>query len=55
MCTGVALLRADRWDEARLLLDARLDRRRSPRDARWLAGIRRETAQAGATASVAPA
>lgn len=30
-----ALLRADRWDEARLLLDARLDRRHSPRDERW--------------------
>jgi len=30
-----ALLKADRWDEARVLLDARLDRRHSPRDARW--------------------
>jgi hypothetical protein len=30
-----ALLRADRWTEARDLLDARLDRRRSPRDERW--------------------
>ncbi|MFT4083411.1 MAG: pyridine nucleotide-disulfide oxidoreductase [Nocardioides sp.] len=30
-----ALLRADRWDEARILLDARLERRRSPRDERW--------------------
>jgi hypothetical protein len=30
-----ALLRADRCDEARLLLDERLDRRRSPRDERW--------------------
>jgi hypothetical protein len=32
-----ALLRADRYDEARALLDARLDRRRSPRDTRWRA------------------
>ncbi|MEI7056833.1 pyridine nucleotide-disulfide oxidoreductase [Nocardioides sp. CCNWLW239] len=31
------LLRADRWDEARVLLDARLDRRRSPRDELWRA------------------
>ena len=30
-----ALLRADRADEARILLDQRLDRRRSPRDERW--------------------
>jgi hypothetical protein len=30
-----ALLRADRHDEARVLLDARLDRRESPRDRRW--------------------
>jgi hypothetical protein len=30
-----ALLRADRFDEARDVLDARLDRRPSPRDARW--------------------
>jgi tetratricopeptide (TPR) repeat protein len=30
-----ALLRADRYDEARRVLDARLDRRRSPRDERW--------------------
>jgi hypothetical protein len=30
-----ALLRADRYDEARAVLDARLDRRRSPRDERW--------------------
>lgn len=30
-----ALLRSDRYDEARLLLDARLDRRPSPRDRRW--------------------
>ncbi len=34
-----ALLRADRFDEARRILDDRLDRRRSPRDARWRAGI----------------
>ncbi|MDQ4113014.1 MAG: pyridine nucleotide-disulfide oxidoreductase [Actinomycetota bacterium] len=32
-----ALLRADRWDDARVLLDARLDRRRSPRDELWRA------------------
>lgn len=32
-----ALLRADRWGEARALLDARLDRRHSPRDVRWRA------------------
>ena len=30
-----ALLRADRYDEARDLLDRRLDRRHSPRDAAW--------------------
>jgi hypothetical protein len=30
-----ALLRADRWAEARDLLDARLDRRHSPRDRAW--------------------
>ena len=30
-----ALLRADRFDEARVLLDDRIDRRHSPRDARW--------------------
>ncbi|MDZ5620337.1 pyridine nucleotide-disulfide oxidoreductase [Nocardioides sp. HM23] len=30
-----ALLRAQRYDDARTLLDARLDRRPSPRDARW--------------------
>jgi pentatricopeptide repeat protein len=30
-----ALLRAGRFDEARQLLDDRLDRRHSPRDARW--------------------
>jgi hypothetical protein len=32
-----ALLRAGRFDDARLLLDERLDRRRSPRDERWRA------------------
>jgi hypothetical protein len=32
-----ALLRADRYDDARRVLDARLDRRRSPRDERWRA------------------
>lgn len=32
-----ALLRADRWDEARALLDERLDRRRSRRDEAWRA------------------
>lgn len=31
-----ALVRADRLDEARKVLDARLDRRHSPRDRRWL-------------------
>ncbi|GAB3766422.1 hypothetical protein FB382_001855 [Nocardioides ginsengisegetis] len=30
-----ALIRAGRWDEARVVLDARLDRRRSPRDESW--------------------
>jgi len=35
-----ALLRADRWDEARTLLDRRLDRRRSPRDEAWRASAR---------------
>jgi hypothetical protein len=30
-----ALLRAERYDDARKLLDARLDRRPSPRDTRW--------------------
>ncbi|GAA4364026.1 pyridine nucleotide-disulfide oxidoreductase [Nocardioides caricicola] len=30
-----ALLRADRFDEARAVLDERIDRRRSPRDERW--------------------
>jgi len=30
-----ALLRAERYDDARLVLDARLDRRPSPRDERW--------------------
>ena len=30
-----ALLRSDRFEEARALLDDRLDRRRSPRDERW--------------------
>ncbi len=29
------LIRADRYDEARHLLDRRLDRRHSPRDAAW--------------------
>ena len=32
---SAALIRAGRYDEARLLLDERLDRRHSPRDARW--------------------
>jgi hypothetical protein len=35
-----ALLRADRYDEARRVLDARLDRRASPRDERWRAECR---------------
>ncbi|MCL2612104.1 MAG: pyridine nucleotide-disulfide oxidoreductase [Nocardioidaceae bacterium] len=30
-----ALLRAGRWDDARVVLDERLDRRRSPRDEAW--------------------
>ena len=30
-----ALLQADRLDEARALLDDRIDRRHSPRDVRW--------------------
>ncbi|KAA1417106.1 pyridine nucleotide-disulfide oxidoreductase [Nocardioides humilatus] len=30
-----ALLRAERYDDARIVLDRRLDRRPSPRDARW--------------------
>jgi hypothetical protein len=32
-----ALLRAQRWDDARYLLDRRLDRRRAPRDEAWRA------------------
>jgi hypothetical protein len=35
-----ALLRADRYDDARRVLDARLDRRPSPRDERWRAECR---------------
>lgn len=35
-----ALLRAGRYDDARLLLDRRLDRRPSPRDQRWRAQCR---------------
>lgn len=35
-----ALLRAERYADARRLLDARLDRRRSPRDERWRASCR---------------
>ena len=35
-----ALLKAGRWDEARRLLDDRLDRRTSPRDRRWRAACR---------------
>jgi hypothetical protein len=38
-----ALVRADRLDEARRLLDARLDRRHSPRDRRWRAECVRTT------------
>jgi hypothetical protein len=34
-----ALIRAGRWDEARVVLDARLDRRRSPRDESWRTGL----------------
>ena len=33
-----ALLRAGRYDDARQVLDARLDRRESPRDRIWRAG-----------------
>jgi hypothetical protein len=36
-CRSAALLRAGRLDDARLALDARLDRRESPRDRRWRA------------------
>jgi hypothetical protein len=32
-----ALMRAGRWDEARVALDERIDRRHSPRDVRWRA------------------
>jgi hypothetical protein len=35
-----ALVRAGRWDDARRVLDARLDRRRSPRDTAWRASLR---------------
>jgi hypothetical protein len=35
-----ALLRSGRLDEARVVLDARLDRRHSPRDVRWRAECR---------------
>jgi hypothetical protein len=35
-----ALIRAGRWDDARRVLDARLDRRRSPRDAHWRDSLR---------------
>ncbi|MEX0428898.1 pyridine nucleotide-disulfide oxidoreductase [Nocardioides sp. DS6] len=45
-----ALLRAGRWDDARLLLDRRIDRRRSPRDERW-----RQQALAGAARSASSA
>ena len=41
-----ALLRADRYDDARRVLDARLDRRRSPRDERWRAECRPVTGDA---------
>jgi hypothetical protein len=34
-----ALVRAGRWDDARRVLDARLDRRRSPRDTAWRASL----------------
>lgn len=34
-----ALVRAGRWDDARRVLDARLDRRRSPRDTSWRASL----------------
>lgn len=44
-----ALLRAGRYDEARQVLDARLDRRASPRDAAW-----RRTASAQAARILSP-
>ena len=42
-----ALLRAGRLDEARRLLDARLDRRHSPRDRRWRDSCRAEAVRPG--------
>jgi hypothetical protein len=44
-----ALLRCDRWDEAKVLLDERLDRRRSPRDTAWRVTAETATYRAGAT------
>ncbi|MCR1782950.1 pyridine nucleotide-disulfide oxidoreductase [Nocardioides carbamazepini] len=40
-----ALLRAERYDDARQVLDARLDRRESPRDRRWRATASRQAAR----------
>jgi len=42
-----ALLRAGRLDDARRLLDARLDRRHSPRDRRWRDSCRAEAVRPG--------
>jgi hypothetical protein len=41
-----ALVRADRLDEARLVLDRRLDRRHSPRDRSWRNGLGEGSRQA---------
>ena len=41
-----ALLRSGRWDDARRVLDARLDRRHSPRDVRWRTSCRAADAPA---------
>ena len=40
-----ALLRAGRYDDARDVLDERLDRRHSPRDQRWRAACQRPAAE----------
>ena len=49
-----ALLRAGRFDEARDVLDDRLDRRRSPRDQRWRAGLPGPRSQAGHARVIRP-
>lgn len=48
-----ALVKAHRYDDARAVLDGRLDRRPSPRDVRWRAdvGQRRASSSEGSTAS----